>query len=341
MSVGALVQYVGEVLGRSHALFGDPPDAAPTAATGASARLNDAGRLLAANRRRFAALSGDFATGYQGFTRRAGPALDRLAGLEDRVGGVLTDAAGSDRHGRAQSGAVITGAASDTEALAAWSHTPAGQQQLLTRLRGRLIRQRQIITAYRARDAQLAAMMRAMRYRAGARGMPWGGPPLGAAGPTGLMSLPSMSALTRGAANRNTHRIRLAARHDPRDVPAGPGAAAVAAALTRRGDPYVWGAKGPNRFDCSGLTQWAWRQAGVQLGGDTYAQVHDGVAVPPGQVRPGDLIFPMDAFDGHGPGHVQLAVSASEVIHAPQSGDVVRLAPMPSSYVARRPVPSQ
>jgi cell wall-associated NlpC family hydrolase len=149
-----------------------------------------------------------------------------------------------------------------------------------------------------------------------------------------------MSGLTRAAANRTTHRIHLAARHDPRAVPAGPGAAAVAAALTRRGDPYIWGAKGPNRFDCSGLTQWAWRQAGVQLGGDTYAQIHDGVGVPPGHVRAGDLIFPMDAFDGHGPGHVQLAVSASEVIHAPQSGDVVRLAPMPSSYVARRPVPS-
>ena len=348
VSVGALVQYVGEVLGRSHALFGDPPDAAARAATGAGARLNDAGGLLAAGRRRFTSLSGDFATGYDGFARRAGPALDRLAGLEDRVGDVLTDAAGSDRRGRAQSGAVLNGAASDTAALAAWSGTPAGQQLLLTQLRGRLIQQRQVITAYRARDAQLAAMMRAMRYRTrfppGARRMPGGGSSLGTAGPTGqgsLTGLPSTSGLTRAAADRNIRRIHLAARRDPRAVPAGPGGAAVAAALTRRGDPYVWGAKGPNRFDCSGLTQWAWRQAGVQLGGDTYAQIHDGVAVPPGQVRAGDLIFPMDAFDGHGPGHVQLAVSASEVVHAPQSGDVVRLAPMPSSYVARRPVPSQ
>jgi peptidoglycan DL-endopeptidase CwlO len=115
----------------------------------------------------------------------------------------------------------------------------------------------------------------------------------------------------------------------------------VAAALTRQGDPYVWGAKGPNRFDCSGLTQWAWRQAGVQLGGDTYAQIRDGVAVPPGQVRAGDLIFPRDSFDGRGPGHVQLAISPTEVIHAPQAGDVVRVARMPSAYVARRPVPSQ
>jgi cell wall-associated NlpC family hydrolase len=341
VSVGDLVQYVGEVLGRSRALFGEPTDAAGRAATGTAARLNDAARPLIAGQRRFASLSGDFATGYDRFTRRAGPALDRLAGLEDRVGGVLTDAADSDRRGRAQAGAVVNGAASDTAALAPWSGTPAGERLLLTQLRGRLAQQRRVVAAYRARDAQLAAMVRAMcyrgRFRPGERGIPWGGPPLGSA----LPSPPLLSGLTRAAATRNTHRIHRAARHDPRTVPGGPGAAAVAAALTRRGDQYVWGAKGPNRFDCSGLTQWAWRQAGVQLGGDTYAQIHDGVPVAPGQVRAGDLIFPMDAFDAHGPGHVQLAVSANEVIHAPESGDVVRLAPMPSSYVARRPVPSQ
>ena len=107
VSVGPLVRYVGEVLRRSHALFGESTDAAGTAATATGARLNDAARPLIAGQRRFASLSGDFATGYDRFTRRAGPALDRLAGLEDRVGAVLTDAAGSDRRGRAQSGAVL------------------------------------------------------------------------------------------------------------------------------------------------------------------------------------------------------------------------------------------
>ena len=71
MSVAALVQYVGEVLGRSHALFGQPPDASGIAA---SARLDDARRLLVAGRRRFSSQSGDFATGYDGFTRRAATA---------------------------------------------------------------------------------------------------------------------------------------------------------------------------------------------------------------------------------------------------------------------------
>ena len=51
---------------------------------------------------------------------------------------------------------------------------------------------------------------------------------------------------------------------------------AVKAALTKLGTPYVWGAKGPNNFDCSGLTLWAYRQAGITLGPDTYTQIKDG-----------------------------------------------------------------
>jgi cell wall-associated NlpC family hydrolase len=99
------------------------------------------------------------------------------------------------------------------------------------------------------------------------------------------------------------------------------------------------GRQGTQRVDCSGLTQWAWAQAGVRLGPDTYTQVDQGVPVAPGDVRAGDLIFPRYSFDGRGRGHVQLAISPTEVVHAPQSGDVVRIAPMPAAYVARRPVP--
>jgi cell wall-associated NlpC family hydrolase len=113
---------------------------------------------------------------------------------------------------------------------------------------------------------------------------------------------------------------------------------AIKAALTKQGTPYVWGAKGPKVFDCSGLTQWAWGQAGVTLGPDTYTQVKQGVPVAPGDVQAGDLIFPKYSWDSGGPGHVQLAISPSEVVHAPQTGDVVRIAPMPKDFIARRPV---
>lgn len=120
-------------------------------------------------------------------------------------------------------------------------------------------------------------------------------------------------------------------------TPTGPAAVAVTAALSRQHYPYVWGAKGPHEFDCSGLTRWAWAQAGIQLGLDTYTQITNGTPIFRGQVRAGDLIFPTKSWDQRGPGHVQLAISATHVIHAPRPGDVVRIVPMPADYVARRP----
>ena len=218
---------------------------------------------------------------------------------------------------------------------------------LVMALRARVAQQRQVVAAYRARDARIAALLPSMAYAgqsggAGGGGMPWDGRGFGAASPGGLGGVPwsaPLSGLSR----------RIGAGHNPptdrraREVPTGPGAVAARAALTRQGAPYSWGAKGPNSFDCSGLTQWAWRQAGVQLGSDTYTQVNQGIPVSPGEVRAGDLIFPLDSFGEAGrggPGHVQLAVSDHEVVHAPAAGDVVRLAPMPSRFLARRPVRS-
>ena len=337
-----MVRYVGEVLGRGQALFGEPIDT-PDAA-GAGTRLRGTAQLVGVGRQGFTTEAGDFAGSYDRFAALGAPALKRLGRLDGQLSSALTDAVGADLRGRTQSGLVIDSAAADTMALAPWSASPAGQKLLINQLRAHLARQQKLIAFYRARDAHLALALRSMRYRApiGAGGTPWSPLGLVARPASGLESaVPGMSGLTRAAANRNARRIHLGARQDPRRIPAGPAGAAVAAALTRQGDPYVWGAKGPNRFDCSGLTQWAWRQAGVQLGGNTYAQIRDGVAVPPGQVRAGDLIFPRDSFDGRGPGHVQLAISPTEVIHAPQAGDVVRVARMPSAFVARRPVPSQ
>jgi cell wall-associated NlpC family hydrolase len=283
---------------------------------------------------------GDFAAG-------AGSALDDLADTDDGMSAALDNAAGADRSGRADSGAVIARAAGDTASLAPVSHTPAGERALVAALRSRVSQQQQVVAAYRARDAQLARMLRSLAYarrRGAGTGMPvsgqipWGTGSSGGGMPSGAGLLSGLS----GIPGRHRHRrAALVSRAERRadSVPGGPGDAAVRAALGKMGRPYVWGAKGPNSFDCSGLTGWAWRQAGIQLGADTYQQIHDGVAVPWGQVRAGDLIFPKDSFDARGPGHVQLAISPTQVIHAPQPGDVVHIAPMPSSYVARRPVP--
>jgi hypothetical protein len=132
-----LVQYVGEVLGRAHSLFGDPPESGGAAAGSAGNALGGAGQLVRGGQQRVSALSGDFVSAYSGLTGMAAPALDTLAGLGDHLGATLSDAAGADRSGRSQSGAVLNGAFTDTTALAPWTGTPAGQKALLTRLRGR------------------------------------------------------------------------------------------------------------------------------------------------------------------------------------------------------------
>lgn len=103
----------------------------------------------------------------------------------------------------------------------------------------------------------------------------------------------------------------------------------VRAALSRLGCPYVWGAAGPARFDCSGLVKWAYAQAGIGLHRTTYDQINDGVPVPRGQVRAGDLVFP------HA-GHVQLAIGPNLVVEAPHAGATVRISPLGSDVAIRR-----
>ena len=104
---------------------------------------------------------------------------------------------------------------------------------------------------------------------------------------------------------------------------------AIAYAESKIGDPYVWGATGPNSFDCSGLVQQAYAAAGVALGRTTYQQVLEGSPVTQGDLEPGDLVFP-DA------GHVQLYVGNGEVIEAPYTGADVREVPMWGFWEARR-----
>lgn len=105
---------------------------------------------------------------------------------------------------------------------------------------------------------------------------------------------------------------------------------AVRAALSRLGCPYVWGATGPDRFDCSGLVQWSYAQAGVSLHRTTYDQISDGVPIARADVRPGDLVFPHT-------GHVQLAIGDNLVVEAPYAGAPVRISPMGAAIAIRRP----
>jgi cell wall-associated NlpC family hydrolase len=106
----------------------------------------------------------------------------------------------------------------------------------------------------------------------------------------------------------------------PVSAPSSAAGVAIAAAESKLGAPYVWGAAGPSAFDCSGLVVWAYAQAGVSIGRDTYALEGQGTVVPLSQIQPGDMVFYW------GGGHVALYVGGGTVIHAPHTGDVVRYA---------------
>ncbi|MDP9072972.1 MAG: C40 family peptidase, partial [Actinomycetota bacterium] len=112
-------------------------------------------------------------------------------------------------------------------------------------------------------------------------------------------------------------------------VPVGVGAgAAVAAAKTRLGMPYVWGAAGPDSFDCSGLIQWAWAHAGVSLPHFSGAMYASTTHIPMSALQPGDLVFPSD------PGsHVAMYIGGGQVIESPHTGDVVHIVPMYGWFV--------
>jgi cell wall-associated NlpC family hydrolase len=109
---------------------------------------------------------------------------------------------------------------------------------------------------------------------------------------------------------------------------------AIAFARNQLGKPYVWGATGPDSFDCSGLTQAAYKAAGIDLPRTTYDQVDVGTRVSEADLQPGDLIFFYSDVS-----HVGLYIGNGEMIHAPHTGTVVKIAPITEMpfYGAVRP----
>ncbi|RST19441.1 hypothetical protein E2C00_16055 [Streptomyces sp. WAC05374] len=147
-------------------------------------------------------------------------------------------------------------------------------------------------------------------------------------------------ALLNSLPSEERDALERASRSGRDDLP-GPGgeaasgraAAAVAAVRSAVGKPYVWGANGPSGFDCSGLMQWSYAQAGVGLPRTSQAQRNAGRHVPLSEARPGDLVTYRDDAS-----HVGMYVGNGQVVHAPYPGAPVRYDPvgmMPVSAVTR------
>ncbi|WP_199430184.1 NlpC/P60 family protein [Qaidamihabitans albus] len=108
---------------------------------------------------------------------------------------------------------------------------------------------------------------------------------------------------------------------------------AINAALGKRGSPYSWGATGPSSFDCSGLTQWAYSQAGISIPRTSSAQSTHGTPVSRSQLQPGDLVFFYSPVS-----HVGIYIGNGQMVHAPTSGDVVKVSPLQDQFSGARRV---
>jgi cell wall-associated NlpC family hydrolase len=104
---------------------------------------------------------------------------------------------------------------------------------------------------------------------------------------------------------------------------------AIAYAMSKLGHAYVWGATGPNNFDCSGLVQAAFRSAGIQLPRTTKTIISRGTPVSRSAMQRGDLIWTSS-------GHIGIYLGGNKMIHSPQPGDVVKISTVWSFYAARR-----
>lgn len=107
------------------------------------------------------------------------------------------------------------------------------------------------------------------------------------------------------------------------EAPNSRAAAAVSYAYSKLGSPYVWGATGPNAFDCSGLVLASYRSAGVSLPRTTYAQIGAGQRISRSELLPGDLVFFYSGIT-----HVGLYIGNGQMIHAPNPSAPVRVAPI-------------
>jgi peptidoglycan DL-endopeptidase CwlO len=103
-------------------------------------------------------------------------------------------------------------------------------------------------------------------------------------------------------------------------APASGAKAAIAFARSQIGDPYVWGASGPDAWDCSGLTMGAWRAGGISLPHYAAAQYEQSTPIAPSALRPGDLVFWGSSSSPSSIYHVALYVGNGMIIQAPRTG---------------------
>jgi peptidoglycan DL-endopeptidase CwlO len=179
----------------------------------------------------------------------------------------------------------------------------AAQKQ---RIEGQLAQRRQLLSSIRGEIAQMQAAERAQQRQ------------LAAAAQSRLAGAasPSVSGIGVGASTPEGSTVA------PPNVHGG----VVGIAMHYLGVPYVWGGSSPRGFDCSGFVMYVFAQIGVSLPHSSYAMYNMGTPVSIGQLQPGDLVF----FSGAS--HMGIYIGGGQFVHAPHTGDVVKISSMTGYY---------
>jgi cell wall-associated NlpC family hydrolase len=282
--------------------------------------------------------------GVTGAGDRYGQHWRGITALDAENNGTAGNGSAERQSGSAASTGVRETARSQAAAIAPAARSTAGVKLLVSSMDERLAAMQRQLDTTKAQNRLLATRLRqlAAAYRmttatsALSRGMPMRGGSGSARPNLGAFAAAPMNALS-GLGHGGTGLQRsldadmtgLSGRDQRASGPAG---RAVQYAKTKLGLPYVWGAQGPNAYDCSGLVQDAYRHAGISLPRTTYDLISVGTAVPRSEVREGDLVLSNFSAPGR-PEHVQLAVSPTMVIEAPTPGGHVQYSSIPSGHI--------
>lgn len=344
---------VDVILGKMRDTFGTGQPTTTQTAGGPLHQLADAPRNTAG-------WSGDGRNGYQNRTTQNAADTRQIANGDDKIPQPVNSSADATTTGRNNMQQIITDYTNGKRTLAPISNTAAGQGALLGLKSTKLTQGAQTVDSSNNANTERAAQVRA--YAAKYLQQQIARNAAQQAQSNTIRNAMIQSAVQQSQQQQQLRQVLLTAAIKQASTPsttvaptmttASPGqqtlgdpaalvtggntkgAAAAKVALSKLGAPYIWGATGPSTFDCSGLTQYSYKQVGIDLPRTTYDQVNVGTRVDQAHAQRGDLVFSNFSAPGR-PEHVQMYLGNGKVVEAPQPGERVQISNIPSNTIIK------
>jgi cell wall-associated NlpC family hydrolase len=217
------------------------------------------------------------------------------------------------KHAKRQADELVRERAADRASI---ENQLAARRALLSTIKG------QIVTLQRQEAARQAELRRELAARIAAQRVTPAQALTNTVAPVAATAPPASSSSSSSSSSPSPPPAAVA------PAPAPSHSSVVSIAEQYLGVPYRWGGASPSGFDCSGLVMYVYSQVGVALPHSSYSQYGAGSPVSRDQLQPGDLVF----FDGLG--HVGIYVGGNSFIHAPHTGDVVKISSISGWYAS-------